>query len=112
MTQSATPASEKTELEREIDELEQAIAALKHRHADIQLAQQESKILQRDRHDLKQQGNQHPELRAELKKIEFRLEELNAILESQLWKWDPFWDVVRFMGLGIAIGWGLCSWGR
>jgi hypothetical protein len=44
--------------------------------------------------------------------IQARLEELEAILESQLWKWDPFWDIARFMGLGIAIGWGLCSWGK
>jgi septal ring factor EnvC (AmiA/AmiB activator) len=112
MTPSAAPVDEKTELERDIDELEQAIADLKHRYANIQLAQQEKIVLQRDRHELKQQRNKHPEIRAELKKIGSRLSELEVMLESQLWKWDPFWDVVRFMGLGIAIGWGLCSWGR
>jgi predicted RNase H-like nuclease (RuvC/YqgF family) len=112
MTQSATPVDEKTELERDIDELEQSISALKHRYASIQVAQQEQVVLQRDRNELKQKGNKHPEVRHELKMIQSRLEELETILESQLWKWDPFWDVVRFMGLGIAIGWGLCSWGR
>jgi predicted RNase H-like nuclease (RuvC/YqgF family) len=112
MTQSAAPVDEKTELEREIDELEQAIADLKHRYTNIQLAQQESKVLQRNQTELKHKGNKHPEVRHELKMIQSRLEELETILESQLWKWDPFWDIARFMGLGIAIGWGLCSWGK
>jgi hypothetical protein len=112
MTQSATPVDEKTELERDIDELEQGIFDLKHRYANIQLAQQEQIVLERNRNELKQKGSKHLEVRHELKMIQSRLEELAAILESQLWKWDPFWDVVRFMGLGIAIGWGLCSWGR
>ena len=112
MTPSSAPVDEKTELERDIDELEQGIFALKHRYANIQLAQQEQIVLQRNRNELKQQGNKHPEVRHELKTIQSRLEELEVMLESQLWKWDPFWDVVRFMGLGIAIGWGLCSWGR
>ena len=112
MTPSAAPVDERTELERDIDELEQGIFALKHRYANIQLAQQEQIVLQRNRNELKQTGNKHPEVRHELKTIQSRLEELEVMLESQLWKWDPFWDVVRFMGLGIAIGWGLCSWGR
>jgi predicted RNase H-like nuclease (RuvC/YqgF family) len=112
MTQSATPVNEKTELERDIDELEQGIFALKQRYANIQLAEREQVVLQRNRNELKQKGSKHPEVRHELKMIQARLEELEAILESQLWKWDPFWDIARFMGLGIAIGWGLCSWGK
>jgi hypothetical protein len=26
--------------------------------------------------------------------------------------WEPFWQAVRFGGLGIAIGWFISTWGR
>ena len=53
MTQNATPINEETELDLEIAQLEQAIADLKQRSLDVQLAERERVVLQRNRHELK-----------------------------------------------------------
>jgi hypothetical protein len=125
MTQNANPVDETIpiegdsadEFDREIAELEAAIFALKHRHADTQLAAQEQVVLTRQRNELKQKGSNHPDIKQELQLIRSRLAELDLTLESRLlneWKlmWEPFWQAVRFGGLGIIIGWILASWGR
>ena len=111
MTQNAIPVDEETELDIEIDQLEQAIADLKHRHLDVQLAERERSVLQRNRNELKLQSQNRPEVRQELQAIQTRLEELDLILESRLLNlWEPFWQAVRFGGLGMTIGWFLCAW--
>jgi hypothetical protein len=125
MTQNATPVDEinsfqenyVSEFDREIAELEQTLAQLKHRHADTQLAAQEQLVLVRQRNELKQKGSRYPEVKQELELIRSRLAELELTLESRLlneWKlmWEPFWQAVRFGGLGIAIGWFISTWGR
>lgn len=105
------------EFDREIAELEQKISALKHRQADTLLAAQEQIVLVRQRNELKHKGTNRPEVKQELQMIRSRLDELDLALESRLlneWElmWEPFWQAVRFGGLGIAIGWFIASWGR
>jgi DNA repair exonuclease SbcCD ATPase subunit len=113
MTQNATPTNETMDFDREIVELEQAISALKHRQADIELAERERVVLERQRNELKHRGHKYPEVKQELEMIRSRLEELNFTLESQLLNmWEPFWQAIRFGGLGIAIGWFISTWGR
>ena len=125
MTQNANPVDETdsrpgnygSEFDREIAELEQTIAALKHRQADTQLATQEQVVLVRQRNQLKHKGISRSDTKQELELIRSRLAELDITLESRLlneWRlmWEPFWQAVRFGGLGIAIGWVLASWGR
>jgi hypothetical protein len=117
MTQNTHPVDETVEFDREIAELEAAIFALKQRHADTQLAAQEQVVLTRQRNELKQKKSNHPEVKQELQMIRSRLAELDLTLESRLlneWRlmWEPFWQAVRFGGLGILIGWFLASWGR
>jgi chromosome segregation ATPase len=117
MTQNTHPVDETLEFDREIAELEQTIFALKQRHTDTQLAAQEQAVLTRQRNELKHKGSKHPEVKQELEQIKSRLTELDLTLESRLlneWRlmWEPFWQAVRFGGLGIAIGWVLAHWGR
>jgi hypothetical protein len=125
MTQNATPVDQKislpgdyaNEFDREIAELEQRISTLKHRQTDTLLAAQEQIVLVRQRNELKQKGTNRPEVKQELQMIRSRLDELDLALESRLlneWElmWEPFWQAVRFGGLGIAIGWFIASWGR
>ena len=117
MTKNAPPVDETIEFDLEIAELEQAIVDLKHRQVEIQLAAREQVVLQRQRNELKHQGSKHPEVKQELELIRSRLEQLDITLESRLlneWKlmWEPFWQAVRFGGLGIAIGWFVSTWGR
>jgi DNA repair exonuclease SbcCD ATPase subunit len=113
MTQNATPVDETMEFDREIAELEAAISALKQRQAEIELAEREQVVLERQRNELKHKGSKYPEAKQELAQIRSRLEELDLILESRLLNmWEPFWQAVRFGGLGIAIGWFISTWGR
>jgi hypothetical protein len=117
MTQNATPIDQTIEFEHEIAELEQRLFALKYRHRDTLLAAQEQVVLVRQRNELKQKGAKQPEIQQELTLIRSRLAELDIMLESRLlneWRlmWEPFWQAVRFGGLGIAIGWFMASWGR
>jgi hypothetical protein len=125
MTQNPPPVDETnslqenyvSEFDREIAELEAAIFALKQRHADTQLATQEQVVLTRQRNELKHKGSSHPEVKQELKLIRSKLAELDLTLESRLlneWRlmWEPFWQAVRFGGLGMAIGWVLANWGK
>ncbi len=48
------------------------------------------------------------ELHRQLQEISDRLEQLEADLESRLLSWsslrEPFWQIVRFGGLGVVIG--------
>jgi chorismate mutase len=117
MTQNATPLDETMDFDREIADLEQAISKLKHRQAEIELAERERVVLERQSNELKHQGSKHPEVKQELRTIRSRIEQLDLTLESRLlneWKlmWEPFWQAVRFGGLGIAIGWFISTWGR
>ena len=113
MSQNSTPVTEETELDLEIDRLAQEIADLKQRSIDVQLAERERVVLQRNRHELKTKSQNRPDIRQEHQDIKCRLEELDLLLESRLLNlWEPFWQAVRFGGLGVAIGWFLCSWGK
>ena len=117
MTQNTPPVDQIVEFDRDLAALEAAIFALQQRHVDTQLAAQEQVVLTRQRNQLKQKGSNHPDAKQELELIRSRLTELDLTLESRLlneWKlmWEPFWQAVRFGGLGIVIGWVLASWGR
>ena len=117
MTQNATPVDETIEFDREIALLEQTLSALKQRQVEIEVAQQEQIVLERQRNELKHKGSQRLGVQQELAQIRSRLEQLDLTLESRLlneWKlmWEPFWQAVRFGGLGIAIGWFISTWGR
>jgi chorismate mutase len=117
MTQNATPIDETLDFDLEIAELERSIATLKDRQAEIELAERERVVLERQSNELKHKGSKHPEVKQELQQIRSRIEQLDLTLESRLlneWKlmWEPFWQAVRFGGLGIAIGWFISTWGR
>ncbi len=117
MTQNATPLDETLDFDGEIADLERSIAKLKQRQAEIELAERERVVLERQRNELKHKNSNHPEAKQELAQIRSRIEQLDLTLESRLlneWKlmWEPFWQAVRFGGLGIAIGWFISTWGR
>jgi hypothetical protein len=100
------------ELERELAELETAIASVKDRHQQIITDQQKQRELQQQidviKIDLRR--TQKKELQSELKQLQQQLELIELNLESKLIVWDePFWLAVRFGGLGLIIGWILKS---
>ena len=50
----------------------------------------------------------------ELAQMQDRIEALKLTLESHLLSWrerqEPFWQIVRFVGLGLILGWILRGW--
>lgn len=50
----------------------------------------------------------------ELAQMQDRIEALQLTLESHLLSWrerqEPFWQIVRFVGLGLVLGWILRGW--
>ena len=69
---------------------------------------------QQELKNLKHNSKQTPEIKAELTRIQKQLETLEINLESRLFSWNtlkrPFWQAIRFGGLGVIIGWLLRSW--
>ncbi|MEQ9671732.1 DUF2203 domain-containing protein [Coleofasciculus sp. G2-EDA-02] len=104
------------EFEQALSEVERSLLALKERYAQVQRDQQRQAQLQHRREQIRGSGRQirnQPALKAELRQIQEQLETIELNLESQLFSWsafqEPFWQAVRFGGLGIVIGWLLKS---
>lgn len=101
------------EFERSLADVERSLFALKERYAQVRLDQQQQAELQQRLKQVKRElpRNKSPQLKAELKKIQEQLEAVELNLESQLFSWgslkEPFWQAVRFGGLGIVVGWML-----
>jgi hypothetical protein len=108
---SATDANAEPNSESDFDQMLQTldgnVAKLKDRYTQIQTDQARQTTLQTRKAQIANQ----PELAAELEKIEKELNEVDIRLESQLipagFLKDYFWQTVRFVGLGMAIGWGM-----
>jgi seryl-tRNA synthetase len=99
--------------EQELEEVEQSLHALKDRYTQVQQDQQLETQFQERQKQIKHQlqRSSSPELKNELKNIQNRLDELEVNLESRLFSWgslkEPFWQIVRFGGLGVVLGWFL-----
>jgi len=103
------------EFERSLADVERSLIALKQRYAQVEQDQQRQAELQQRLKQVKQQlqKKQSPQLQAELGQIKQQLEVIEVNLESQLFSWsslkEPFWQAVRFGGLGVVVGWILKS---
>jgi predicted RNase H-like nuclease (RuvC/YqgF family) len=105
--------AEELTFEQELAAVEQSLHSLKERYTQVEQDQQEQAQLhqRRDRLQAELEQAKQPELKAELKQIQSRLDELEFNLESRLFSWsslkEPFWQIVRFGGLGMVLGWFL-----
>ena len=109
--------------------LTQSLQALQTRYDEVQSHRAKQQQLDEHRADLEArwQTEQRPELEQELQQVKAQLEELSLQLESELLTdkqlqtvfWDGlrqglmgdvFWQIVRFGGLGIVVGWLLKGW--
>lgn len=101
------------DLDRDLLELEDQLITFKARYLQVQEDQVEKLTLQ-ERQQILKRSSKNPQVRSELAAITQRLEELEFHLESNLFNWrslrEPFWQAVRFLGLGIVIGWWLRSY--
>jgi peptidoglycan hydrolase CwlO-like protein len=109
------PSSNDQEFEQTLADVERSLQALKDRYAQVKTAQQRQEELQERFSQVQRQmrRDRSNPLQAELKRIKTQLEELELALESKLFSWrgliHPFWQAVRFGGLGVVIGWALKS---
>lgn len=103
--------NQEQEFEQELLFVERSLEALKERYTQVQRdLSQRIELQQR----LKQLRHKKlPEMKAELRQIKQQLSMLELNLESQLFSWgslkEPFWQAVRFGGMGVIIGWILKS---
>lgn len=114
MSDSENTHDSPTELNIEdaIAHLEAKLEQVKQRHQQIINDQQRQKELITRKEEiktLKAENNPPDSLKSELKYIEEELDAIEVRLESELFKWsslsEPFWQIVRFGGIGIIIGW-------
>jgi hypothetical protein len=112
MAEPTPPTESEIDLDRALLELEDQLATFKARYLQVQQDQAEKATLLEQQQRLKR-SSKNPQVRSELAAISQRLEELEFHLESSLFSWknmgDWFWQAVRFLGLGIVIGWWLRS---
>ncbi|MFM1842265.1 MAG: hypothetical protein RLZZ490_1001 [Cyanobacteriota bacterium] len=104
--------------------LTQSLQTLQTRYDEVQSHRAKHQQLDEHRADLEArwQAEQRPELEQELQQLKDQLTELSLHLESELLTdkqlqkilWDGlrqglmgdvFWQIVRFGGLGIVVGW-------
>lgn len=102
---------EAAEFEQALADVEQTLHDLKTRYTQVQQDQQRQIELRHRREDIHQHLRQSPvpALKAELDQIQDQLDELEVNLESRLFTLgslkEPFWQIVRFGGLGVILGW-------
>lgn len=112
--ESSNPDSN-VDIEESLIEAESLLTALKQRYAQIESDRQRKAELNHRLEEIRPQlaKNKLPELQAEIKEIIAQLQAIEVNLESQLFTVDvfkePFWQAVRFGGLGIVVGWILKS---
>jgi protein subunit release factor A len=101
------------QFEAAITDLEIGLENLKTRYHQVTQDEQRKEELQAREQELKVQlkdNSDRDPIKSELHYIEKELEELELRLESKLLNWnEPFWQAVRFGGMGIIIGWILHS---
>lgn len=116
--QTSKAEEDEQEFARSLAEVDISLQTLKERYAQVQrdrLRQQELQHRYEEvRQDLRRQRSR--QLQAELQQIKQQLETLELSLESSLFSFsslkEPFWQAVRFAGIGIVIGWLLKSCAR
>lgn len=89
-----------------LTQLEEAIVQLRQRYEAVQ-------SLRTEQQQVEQQLQLPPLSPDTVTELQQRLQTLETQLESQLFDWrslqEPFWQAVRFGGLGIILGWLLHS---
>ncbi len=92
-------------------ELERTLGEFRDRYDQVQADEALRDQLQAKHQDLK---TSRSELKAELQRLAAELDDVEMRLESQLVSWlglrEYFWQIVRFGGMGVVVGWGLTTW--
>lgn len=93
-----------------LSEAEVTLNQLKTRYQEVKTAQIEKAQLEQKLSELQtgivektELEQSIAELETEVTQVQEQIHNLSITLESQLWKWqEPFWQFVRYFGLGFA----------
>ncbi len=111
--QKASESATQVSIEEQITEIEASLDKIKQRYQQIEIDNLRKTELIEQKSAIKEKlpKNKQDSLKSELQYIEDELNEIEVRLESELFKWsnfiEPFWQIVRFVGIGIVIGWFL-----
>lgn len=112
-SQQSPEDNQELDFAQELEEVERSLLALRERHDQVTRDRTQQAQWQQRWDELQHNKHKTPEIKAELRHIKQQLEVLELNLESQLFSWrslkKPFWQAVRFGGLGVIIGWILKS---
>lgn len=108
-SEESSPQPDDREIEDEIAQVEQALIALQERYNQVKRDTIRRDSLLEQKSELENTGRNNAEIKAELQQIQQELETVEVNLESHLFSWsslkEPFWQAVRFGGLGVVLGW-------
>jgi DNA repair exonuclease SbcCD ATPase subunit len=114
-TSQESAGESEAEFEQALQDVERALADVKERYEQVKRDRVRQAELGHRREDIRREQGKSPlpEFKAELRQIQQELETIELNLESSLFSWGslkaPFWQAVRFGGVGIIIGWVLKS---
>jgi O6-methylguanine-DNA--protein-cysteine methyltransferase len=111
-------AKENTEIEQTLDELEESLFSLREAYIQSRQDEQQQRELRQQKRELRKKGKQEGSkdskkdpIKLELRSIEQQMADLDNKIASRFVDisifQDRFWQIVRFTGLGIVIGWFL-----
>jgi uncharacterized protein involved in exopolysaccharide biosynthesis len=108
------------EVEVQISQAEQLLQDLKQRLEQVKVAQDTKTALQQQQQQLEGELGQaadkssdpnkpdKEELKSQVDELSKQIESIELELESRLISWrsfrEPFWQVVRFVGVGVLVG--------
>ncbi|HEY9761106.1 MAG TPA: hypothetical protein V6D07_01210 [Trichocoleus sp.] len=102
----ATPSPDSS---RRIAELGQTLDQLEERLRHLRTGVTNLAQLHQLQEQLETSSDQVSLAEAETQSVQQQIEELEAALTNQFFSWQPFrevfWQVVRFGGLGLVVGW-------
>jgi hypothetical protein len=106
----STPAVMDT-IATDLQSIETELAALKVRYLQVQADEAQRATLKAQQAELQEGTGRSDEIKTELEELTAQLDEVEMRLESRLLSWlgirQYFWQIVRFGGLGLLLGWGL-----
>ncbi len=115
MQSDSAPASSSTQslesIAADLQSIEADLATLKARYHQVQTDEHTRATLKAQQAELSVMTPQTDETRSALKNLTTQLDEIELRLESRLLSWlgirQYFWQIVRFGGVGLLLGWGL-----
>ncbi len=108
-SESSANPNHNLEIDQALSEVEQSLKELENRYQQIKQDWQKKSDLVAEKQSLEQiksNNLQKDPIKTQIRQVQKELDRLELNLESMLLP-DLFWQIVRFVGIGILVGWGL-----